>query len=170
MVLYWVIGVGVTYRSIGVLFWNLNAFLLWNLWSVGRDDFSDFLLWWSILFCQRGTCRSRRSSWGNRIRSFRRRNRGSPIEFSYYTIQHTVKSTVGRCAFCGDKLNKLDTKTVKTLLDKECKVFPSCGKEVCLSMNPKANFSNGWTVKMKQMRKRKQPTAPKAQGKGKENG
>ena len=39
---------------------------------------------------------------------------GSPIELSYYTIQHTIKSTVGRCAFCGDKLNKLDTKFSKS--------------------------------------------------------
>ena len=58
-----------------------------------------------------------------------------------------------------------DVHSVKTLLDKECKVLPSCGKEVCLSMNPKANFQNGWNVKMKQTRKRKQPTSPKAQGK-----
>ena len=70
----------------------------------------------------------------------RRLTCGSPIEFAYYTVQHSVKGTVGRCAFCGDKLNKSATKTVKTLLEKECKVSPSCGKSVCLSMNSKANF------------------------------
>ena len=57
------------------------------------------------------------------------------------------------------------TETVKTLLEKECKVFPSCGKPVCLSMNPKANFQNGWTVKAKQSRKRKQTTGAKAKAK-----
>ena len=54
-------------------------------------------------------------------------------------VQHTVKGTVGR-AFCGDKLKTSDTNTFKTLLEKECKVLPSCGKSVCLSMNTKANF------------------------------
>ena len=58
-----------------------------------------------------------------------------------------------------------DTKTVKTLLEKECKVSPSCGKSVCLSMNPKANFQNGWTVKPKQTRKRKATTGEKPKGK-----
>ena len=80
---------------------------------------------------------------------------GSPTEFVHYTAQHSVKGTVGRC---GDKLNKSATKTVKTLLEKECKVSPSCGKSVCLSMNPKANFQNCWTVKAKQTRKRKPKT------------
>ena len=72
---------------------------------------------------------------------------------------------VGRCAFSGDKLNKSATKTVKTPLERECKVSPSCGKSVCLSMNPKANFQNGWTVKAKQSRKRKQTTGSKAKAK-----
>ena len=36
-------------------------------------------------------------------------------------------------------------------------------------MNPKANFQNGWTVKMKQTRKPKQPTAPKDKGKKAKN-
>ena len=99
----------------------------------------------------------------------RRLSCGNPIEFAYYTVQHKVNGTVGRCAFCADKLDKATTKTVKTLLDKECKVVPSCGKEVCLSMNPKANFQNGWTVKMKQTRKRKQTTAPKDKGKKAKN-
>ena len=69
------------------------------------------------------------------ITTDRRLNCGSPIEFAYYTKQYAVKGTVGRCAFCGDKLDKSATKTVKTLLEKECKVLPSCGKPVCLSMN-----------------------------------
>ena len=86
------------------------------------------------------------------ITTDRRLTCGSPIEFAHYTVQHSVKGSVGRCAFCGDKLNKSATKTVKTLLEKECKVLPSCGKPVCLSMNPKANFQNGWTVKAKQSR------------------
>ena len=81
-------------------------------------------------------------------------------------MQHNVQGTVGRCAFCGDKLNKTDTKTVKTLLEKECKVLPSCGKSVCfLSMNPKANFQKGWTDKAKQSRKRKQTTGAKFKAK-----
>ena len=42
--------------------------------------------------------------------------------------------------------------------EKECNVLLSCGKSVCLSMNPKANFQNGWTVKAKQTRKRKATT------------
>ena len=92
------------------------------------------------------------------ITTDRRLTCGSPIEFAHYTVQHSVKGTVGRCAFCGDKLNKSATKPVKTLLEKECKVSPSCGKSVCLSMNPKANFQNGWTVKAKQTRKRKPTT------------
>ena len=95
------------------------------------------------------------------ITTDRRLNCGSPIEFAYYTKQYPVNGTVGRCAFCGDKLDKSATKTVKTLLEKECKVLPSCGKPVCLSMNPKANFQNGWTVKAKQTRKRKQTTGAK---------
>ena len=99
------------------------------------------------------------------ITTDRRLNCGSPIEFAHYTKQHSVKGTVGRCAFCGDKLDKSATKTVKTLLEKECKVLPSCGKPVCLSMNPKANFQNGWTVKAKQSRKRKQTTGSKAKAK-----
>ena len=70
------------------------------------------------------------------ITTDRRLTCGSPIEFAHYTVQHSVKGTVGRCAFCGDKLNKSATKTVKTLLEKECKVSPSCGKSVCLNMNP----------------------------------
>ena len=70
------------------------------------------------------------------ITTDRRLTCGSPIEFAHYTVRHSVKGTVGRCAFCGDKLNKSATKTVKTLLEKECKVSPSCGKSVCLSMNP----------------------------------
>ena len=105
------------------------------------------------------------------ITTDRRLTCGSPIEFSYYTVQHKVKGTVGRCAFCGDKLNKADTRTVKTLLDKECKISPSCGKSLCLSMNPKANFQNGWTVKAKQSRKRKQTTGAKPKPKkAKKNG
>ena len=95
------------------------------------------------------------------ITTDRRLNCGSPIEFAYYTVQHKVKQNVGRCAFCGDKLDKATTKTVKTLLEKECKVLPSCGKTVCLSMNPKANFQNGWTVKEKQSRKRKRTAGTK---------
>ena len=67
------------------------------------------------------------------ITTDRRLTCASPIEFAYYTVQHNVKGTVGRCEFCGDKLNKTDTKTVKTLLEKECKVSPSCGKSVFLS-------------------------------------
>ena len=35
----------------------------------------------------------------------------------------------------------------------------------CLSMNPKANFQNGWTLKAKQTRKRKQNTGAKAKPK-----
>ena len=89
------------------------------------------------------------------------------IEFTYYTLQHQAKAAVGRCAFCGDKLDRSSTKTVKTLLDKECKVLPSCGKRACLSMNPKANFQNGWTLKTKQTRKRKQTTG--ANGKAKKS-
>ena len=73
------------------------------------------------------------------ISTDRRLTCGSPIEFAYYTVQHAVKGTVGR-AFYGDKLKTSDTKTFKTLLEKECKVLPSCGKSVCLSMNTKANF------------------------------
>ena len=92
------------------------------------------------------------------ITTDRRLNCGSPIEFARYTVQHSVKGTVGRCAFCDDKLKKSATKTVKTFLEKECKVSPSCGKSVCLSMNPKANFPNGWTVKAKQTRQRKPTT------------
>ena len=69
------------------------------------------------------------------ITTDRRLTCGSPIEFAHYTVQHSVKGTVGRCAFCGDKLKKSAIKTVKTLLEKECKVSPSCGKSVCLSMN-----------------------------------
>ena len=91
----------------------------------------------------------------------RRLNCGSPIEFAYYTVQHKVKQNVGRCAFCGDKLDKAITKTVKTLLQKECKMLPSCGKTVCLSMNPKENFQNGWTVKDKQSRKQKRTAGTK---------
>ena len=75
-----------------------------------------------------------------------------------------------RCAFCGDKLDKSATKTVKTLLEKECKVLPSCEKSICLSMNPKVNFQNGWTVKAKQTRKRKPTAGEKPQSKkGQEN-
>ena len=98
------------------------------------------------------------------ITTDRRLTCGSRIEFAHYTVQHSVKGTVGRCAFCGDKLNKSATKTVKTLLEKECKVSPSCGKSVCLSMNPKANFQNSQTVKAKQTRIRKPTTGenPKA--------
>ena len=95
----------------------------------------------------------------------RRLNCASPIEFTYYTVQHKAKAAVGRCAFCGDKLDRSSTKTVKTLLDEECKVLPSCGKRACLSMNPKANFQNGWTMKTKQTRKRKQNTGAKAKAK-----
>ena len=99
------------------------------------------------------------------ITTDRRLNCASPIEFTYYTVQHQAKATVGRCAFCGDKLDRSSTKTVKTLLDKECKVLPSCGKPACLSMNPKANFQNGWTLKTKQTRKRKQNTGEKGKAK-----
>ena len=99
------------------------------------------------------------------ITTDRRLTFASPIEFAYYTVQHNVQGTVGRCAFCDDKLNKTDTKTVKTLLEKECKVSPSCGTSVCLSMNPKANFQNGWTVKAKESLKRKQTTGAKSKAK-----
>ena len=71
------------------------------------------------------------------ITTDRRLTCGSPIEFAHYTVQHSVKGTVGRCEFCGDKLNKSDTRTVKTLLDKECKVLPSCWKPGCPSMTSK---------------------------------
>ena len=99
------------------------------------------------------------------ITTDRRLNCTSPIEFTYYTVQHQAKASVGRCAFCGGKFDRSSTKTVKTLLDKECKVLPSCGKPACLSMNPKANFQNGWTLKAKQTRKRKQNTGAKAKPK-----
>ena len=93
-------------------------------------------------------------------------------ETVYYTVQHKVNGSVGRCAFYGDKLDKDSTKTVKTLLQKEYKVLPSCGKPVCLSMNPKSNFQLGWTVKEKQTRKRKatngsNPESKKAKQTGK---
>ncbi len=102
----------------------------------------------------------------------RRLTCSSPIETTYYTVQHNVKAIVGKCAFCSDKLDAKSTKIVKNLLDQNHKVLPSCGKPECLSMNPKANFNNGWTIKEKRSRKRKQTTeseqvAKKKTGSGK---
>ena len=46
---------------------------------------------------------------------------------------------------------------MKLLSNATRKVQPSCGKPAFLSLNPKANNSNGWTANEKVGRKRKQP-------------
>jgi len=43
------------------------------------------------------------------------------------------------------------------------RVVPSCESIACLTLNPKANYGNGWTVKAKQTRKRR------AEGGGSDN-
>ena len=63
------------------------------------------------------------------------------------------------CAFCTTELTSSDAKELKTLIQNEWKVQPSCGQPVCLSLNPKANYNNGWTANEKTSRKRRQSAA-----------
>ena len=63
------------------------------------------------------------------------------------------------CAFCTTELTSSDAKELKTLIQNEWKVQPSCGQPACLSLNPKANYNNGWTANEKTSRKRRQSAA-----------
>ena len=47
------------------------------------------------------------------------------------------------CAFCTAELTLSDAKELKTLIQNEWKVQPSCGQPACLSLNPKADYNNG---------------------------
>ena len=83
-----------------------------------------------------------------------------PIEKAFYSSeQFSGKNEI--CAFCTTELTSSDAKELKTLIQNEWKVQPSCGKSACLSLNPKANYKNGWTANEKSSRKRKKPSKPK---------
>ena len=81
-----------------------------------------------------------------------------PIEKAFYSSdQFSGKNEI--CAFCTTELTSSDAKELKTLIQNEWKVQPSCGQPACLSLNPKANYNNGWTANEKTSRKRRQSAA-----------
>ncbi len=80
-----------------------------------------------------------------------------PIEPRFYS---KFEAQNGICAFCTTELKEEDTQELKTLIEKEWKVQPSCAQTECLSLNPKANYKQVWTAHAKQDRKRKQAGAP----------
>ena len=80
-----------------------------------------------------------------------------PIEPRFYS---KFEAQNGICAFCTTELKEEDTQELKTLIGNKWKVQPSCAQKGCLSLNPKANYKQGWTAHAKQDRKRKQADAP----------
>ena len=90
----------------------------------------------------------------------RRLSCSKPIEKTFFSNEKfSGKNEI--CAFCTSELTSSDAKELKTLIQNEWKVQPSCGKSACLSLNPKANYKNGWTANEKLSRKRKKPSKPK---------
>ena len=81
-----------------------------------------------------------------------------PIEKAFYSSdQFSGKNEM--CAFCTTELTSSDSKGSKIWIQNEWKVQPSCGQPACLSLNPKANYNNGWTANEKTSRKRRQSAA-----------
>ena len=87
----------------------------------------------------------------------RRLSCADPIETRFYS---QFEDQNGICAFCTTELKEEDTQQLKTLIENKWKVQPSCAQTECLSLNPKANYKQGWTAHAKQDRKRKQAEAP----------
>ena len=89
----------------------------------------------------------------------RRLSCSNPIEKTFFSNENgQVKM---KYAFCTTGLTSSDATELKTLIQNEWEVQPSCGKSACLSLNPKANYKNGWTANEKSLRKRKKPSKPK---------
>ena len=99
------------------------------------------------------------------IKVDRRLDCSDPISLQFYDSDNPLKTSRELiCAFCATPLNTSGAKTLHNLIkDPKMRVVPSCESRACLTLNPKANYGNGWTVKAKQTRKRR------AEGGGSDN-
>ena len=89
----------------------------------------------------------------------RKRLLGTPTRRSSLLFRNCADDSSLTLCFCTTELTSSDAKELKTLIQNEWKVQPSCGQPACLSLNPKANYNNGWTANEKTSRKRRQSAA-----------
>ena len=87
----------------------------------------------------------------------RRLDCSKPISFVFYDSDNPLESSQEAiCAFCAIPLKASSISELENLIkNPKMRVIPSCESGSCLSLNPKANYKNGWTVKEKQTRKRR---------------
>ena len=71
------------------------------------------------------------------------------------------------CAFCNMELSKHDTEILNTHLSQGSQVNPNCAEVSCLKLNPRANFKDGWTLKLSKKRKRENGAQSKSKKKKK---
>ena len=93
-----------------------------------------------------------------------------PIEYQYYRLD---KEKMGEkhqrnvCAFCNMELSKHDTEILNTHLSQGSQVNPNCAEVSCLKLNPRANFKDGWGLKLSKKRKRENGAQSKSKKKKK---